>query len=796
MEKLHEYLQAAPAPAPCAQNVILAGNTRISVLLERVIRIEHGTQEGFTDAATQSVWYRDHGAVEFQTEKHGAVLTVQTAKASFAVNTVSGKLLYAVVDGKRVRPCRRHNLKGTARTLDATFGPIPLKDGVLSSDGVALLDDSKSLLLDHDGMVTQRPANERDVYVFAFGDDYIGAVRALFAITGSVPLVPRFALGNWWSRYYPYSQAEYENLMLEFARKDIPLTVATVDMDWHWVDLEARFHEKFKKTWGSTSGWTGYSWNTDLFPDPKGFLQFLHAQNLKVTLNLHPADGFRWFEDCYPEMAKAMGVDAEKREPVEFDIADPKFINSYLDIGHHPYEADGVDFWWIDWQQGTKSKLAGLDPLWSLNHYHYLDNGRDAHRPMILSRYAGIGSHRYPLGFSGDTAMNWRVLRFQPYFTATATNCGYTWWSHDIGGHHFGEHSDELYVRWVQFGVFAPILRLHSTSNDLFGKEPWNYAWAADTLATKALRLRHALIPYIYAMNYRTHAEGRALCEPLYYTCPKEPEAYRCKNGYLFGSEMLVCPVTSRRNARTKVAATKVYLPEGRWTHFFTGAVYKGGRTVCVHSDMDSIPVFAKAGAIIPLSGDAGNSVRNPEHMQLRLYRGNNTFTLYEDDGETCAFRQGDFSKTEITLAETEKTLTLCISGGAEKPYMPQTRTWTLRFADVADAAGMQVTANGNPIEAQPQTDPDTGLTVTLPPLPVGTAVTVTLEGVHARENPPYKERVRNILTHFNANNMKKSATYAGLKSKATLEETVAAAKRVKNRALRAQLLEALCDME
>ncbi len=796
MEKLHDYLKVAPAPTPCAQNVILAGDTRVTVLLNRVIRIEHGTKESFTDAATQTVWYRDHGAVRFHSEQHGSRLTVKTEKAAFAVNTASGNLLYAVIDGKRVRPCRRHNLKGTARTLDATFGPIPLKDGVLSSDGLALLDDSKSLLLDTDGMVVKRAEPETDVYAFAFGDDYIDAVRALFALTGDVPLVPRFALGNWWSRYYPYSQSEYEHLMLEFARKDIPLTVATVDMDWHWVDLEAHFHEKFKKSWGGTSGWTGYSWNTDLFPNPKGFLQFLHEQNLKVTLNLHPADGFRWFEDCYPEMAKAMGVDTEKREPVEFDIADPKFINNYLDIGHHPYEADGVDFWWIDWQQGTKSKLAGLDPLWSLNHYHYLDNGRDTHRPMILSRYAGIGSHRYPLGFSGDTAMNWRVLHFQPYFTATAANCGYTWWSHDIGGHHFGEHSDELYVRWVQFGVFAPILRLHSTSNDLFGKEPWNYTWAAETLATQALRLRHALIPYIYAMNYRTHTEGRALCEPLYYTCPQEKEAYRCKNGYMFGSELLVCPVTSKCNAHTKVAETAVYLPKGRWTHFFTGAIYKGGKTVRVHSDMDSIPVFAKAGAIIPLSLEHGNGAQNPEHMELRLYRGNNTFTLYEDDGETRAFEQGDCSKTMITLAESGENLTLHISGGEEKPYMPKNRAWTLRFADVAAAELIHVAVNGNALDVQPAADPDAGLTLTLPPLPVGTEIAVTLKGVTVRKNPPYKARIRNILTHFNANNMKKSATYQGLKNKATLEDAIAAAKRVKNRALRAELLEALCDME
>lgn len=134
----------------------------------------------------------------------------------------------------------------------------------------------------------------------------------------------------------------------------------------------------------------------------------------------------------------------------------------------------GVDFWWIDWQQGTKSKMKGLDPLWLLNHYHMLDINRDGNNSVILSRYAGMGSHRYPLGFSGDTVVCWKSLDFQPYFTALASNAGYTWWSHDIGGHMFGKGDNELYLRWLQFGVFSPINRLHS-SNKGMSKEPWNY---------------------------------------------------------------------------------------------------------------------------------------------------------------------------------------------------------------------------------------------------------------------------------------------------------------------------------
>ena len=138
---------------------------------------------------------------------------------------------------------------------------------------------------------------------------------------------------------------------------------------------------------------------------------------------------------------------------MNFDIADPDFLLAYLEEIHHPLEAEGVDFWWLDWQQGSHTAMPGLNPLWMLNHYHFLDSGRDGKRPITFSRYAGPGSHRYPVGFSGDTVTSWASLDFQPYFTATAANLGYGWWSHDIGGHMFGVRDDELVTRWFQLGV-------------------------------------------------------------------------------------------------------------------------------------------------------------------------------------------------------------------------------------------------------------------------------------------------------------------------------------------------------
>ena len=212
---------------------------------------------------------------------------------------------------------------------------------------------------------------------------------------------------------------------------------------------------------------------------------------------------------------------------------------------HRGLEDDGVDFWWLDWQSGPHSRVAGIDPLWMLNHFHFLDSARDGRRPLTFSRYAGPGSHRYPVGFSGDTVISWASLAFQPYFTATASNIGYGWWSHDIGGHMFGGKDDELATRWVQLGVFSPILRLHSGANPFTAKEPWTFEPAARAVMTEHLRLRHRLVPYLHTMNHRAASEGRPLVEPLYHRWPSADEAYDQPNQFLFGSELVVAPLTT-----------------------------------------------------------------------------------------------------------------------------------------------------------------------------------------------------------------------------------------------------------
>ncbi len=700
--------------APDSQTVV-RGGTRLTVITPCLLRAEYEKNGNFCDEPTQSVWFRDFCKTNYEIRESGNTIEIKTEKACFVYSLSSHKMVnIKLSDGRVVTDYKSGNLKGTCRTLDISAGIIKMGDGVCSKNGVAILDDSNTLAIKDDGSVLPRDNKESDKYYFAYGNDYIGAASDLYSLTGKVPLIPRYALSNWWSRYKAYSQNEYLSLMDKFKKEEIPITVATVDMDWHWVDIKAKFGKDSHKPgkhlnfmeyvydiW--STGWTGYSFNTDLFPDYEEFLKKLKADNYHITFNIHPSMGVRWFENQYEEMCKAMGQNPQEKKAVEFDITDKKFTENYFDILHHPYEEKGVDFWWIDWQQGKRTKTPNLDPLWALNHYHFLDNSRENHRPLILSRFCGAGSQRYPLGFSGDTTQTWKSLDFQPYFTATASNVAYPWWSHDIGGHCMGKKDDELYLRWVQLGVFSPVMRLHSTNNEFAGKEPWNYSGPVQKIATEALRLRHRLLPYIYTMNYRTHTECRAICEPMYYAYPTDENAYNCKNEFFFGTELIVAPITEHTSDKTNLAGVNVWIPQGRYTDIFTGRIYEGNQFVKMYRDIENIPVLAKAGAIIPMSANGRtNDCSNPEVLELLVYRGNNKFTLYEDDGNTLSYRNGEYLKTAFTVKENGNKVNFNIAkADGDASVVPEIRTFVVKFKDITDGKvsvnidGAKVTNNG-----------------------------------------------------------------------------------------------------
>ena len=704
-------------------SVISGKKYRFSVLTDRLIRLEYSEAGSFEDRMTQVAVNREFPVPVFQAEEENGKLRITTDALCLCYDmgafsaegleiTLTGR--YAHIGSVWHYGEEPEDLGGTARTLDAADGAIPLEHGILSVQGWSLLDDSRSLALTEDGGVEpRRDPDALDLYFFGYGRDYLDALADYYRLTGAVPLLPRFVLGNWWSRYHAYTEQSYLELMDRFERENIPLTVAVVDMDWHLTEIDPKYG----------SGWTGYTWNRALFPEPERFLEKLHRRGLKVSLNVHPADGVRAYEDAYPAFARFMGVDTEKEEPVRFMPGDRRFLEGYFKYVHHPLEEQGVDFWWIDWQQGTRSDVEGLDPLWILNHRHYLDAKERHARGLILSRYGGPGSHRYPIGFSGDTIITWKSLAFQPYFTATASNIGYGWWSHDIGGHMRGARDDELTVRWVQYGVFSPIMRLHS-SNEIFnGKEPWRYNLIAEKVMKAFLRLRHRLIPYLYAMNLRAGREGIPLVQPLYYRHPEEKIAYQLPNEYYFGSELLVCPLTSPADRASGRAVFHGWLPEGTWTDLFTGLVYAGGRRMDLYRGIETIPVLMKGGAILVLDGrEEGNAIDLPPLLTVCVNAvSDGAFTLWEDDGQDAAFREENW----VDAAEGNVRV------------LPEKRGYLFRFYGLSRESEPQICIAGERREpAACAYDAARGIwDVEIPETPVGQRIEVIFPGAAQHDN-------------------------------------------------------------
>lgn len=699
MDKLSNKYKISITPKAFAESVVTDGKVRFSVLCDGLIRIEYSENCEFEDRATQTVFNRQFDKVDFKVKKDDAAISIITDRITltylrgkeFATNT-----LYAHFHGIRSSyncywhygMSKRWNLKGTARTLDNVDGATILDDGIMSLDGFAELDDSKSLIVNENGWVEERICENIDFYLFAYKDDYYTALKAFYKLTGNVPLLPRYALGNMWSKYYPYTQDEYMELMERFKSEKYPFSVAVLDMNWHITDVDSKYG----------TGWTGYTWDKKLIPNYKKLLCDLHDRNMAVTLNIHPADGVREYEEMYPKMAEKMGVN--DGGTIEFDSTNPNFIEKYFEVLLNTYDRDGVDFWWIDWQQGGTSKFKNFDPLWMLNHYHTIDKIKNGKRGLILSRYAGMGSHRYPLGFSGDTIMSWESLDFQPYFTATAANAGYTWWSHDLGGHMLGAKDDELIARWIQFGVFSPVCRLHSSDNFLMGKEPWNYDEVTERSMKKFLQLRHALVPYLYTMNYRNHSEGEPLIVPLYYDYPDEQygaydNAYR--NEYKFGSEMIVMPITKKSDPITRMGNVKMLIPEGIWFDFFNGRKYNGKKSINLYRNIYEMPVLVKAGGIIPMTdGEPTNDVSNPKQLKVKVFAGlDNSFEMYEDAGEGLGYENGEYVSTVFEIKHSEKPVFTINEPVGVKSLIPDKRDYRVEFVGYTECGKFSVTENG-----------------------------------------------------------------------------------------------------
>jgi alpha-glucosidase (family GH31 glycosyl hydrolase) len=662
----------------------------------------------FEDHATLVFVNRNLPVPEYKKKiKHGW-LQIETDKFTLKYKIGSGKFtdknlqIEFGFDGikKLWKPGKKNkgNLSGTARTLDGYDGniqhwskkKIDLGKGIISKDGWVLIDDSKRPLFDNSEWpwVIQRPEKkQQDFYFFYYGYDYKTALKDYIKIAGKIALPPKFTFGIWWSRYWEYTDRELRELIHEFETHNVPLNVLVVDMDWH-ITTKPEWYKNGKKIRdqsGQRAGWTGFTWNKNYFPDPEDFLQWTEKKGLKVCMNLHPASGIQPFEEKYKEMAKAMGIDPKSNKYVSFDIVNKDFAKNFMKIVLHPMEKDGVDFWWLDWQQWSTTNISNVNPTFYLNYVFFSDmERRNKKRPLIFHRYGGLGNHRYQIGFSGDAFINWRSLDFQPYFTATASNVCFGFWSHDIGGHMHGESYPELYTRWIQFGVFSPILRTHSTKNPNIKRRIWAYPLENFYAMRNAFLFRQALLPYIYSAAREAYDTGISICRPMYYDYPKAEEAYSFKNQYMFGNDMLVAPVTQPMGKDSLFVQKRIWLPKGKWIELYSGTILEGGKVIQRAFDLDEIPVYVKEGSIIPMQTNVkgiGKKPLNP--MVLNIFPGKKGNTkVYDDEGNNTNYKTGTYTFTEVKFNKiNNRNIKVIIKPLKGKyPGMLESRAYELRL--------------------------------------------------------------------------------------------------------------------
>lgn len=604
-------------------------------------------------------------------------------------------------------------LGGYRRGLDGVSGSAATTPGLLYEDGWTLLDDTTSAIFeDATKTVTPRPAHNgapyQDGYVFGYGHHYQQGLADLATLTGPSELLPRWAYGVWYSEYYDRTAADYENTILPKFRADgVPLDVLVTDTD-------------FK----SPSTWDGWEMDPRKFPDPKAFFDWSASQGLHNSLNIHssivPSD------PQFPQaQATAKGGLTQNGGNYVFDWGNPDQLKAYFDL-HQTMEQQGADFWWLDWCcDGSSSSLPGVTPDAWINQQYATDSNKTVGRGFAFSRAYGSlqaggysGQQGLPTGpwadkrttvhFTGDTTSNWATLKFEVGYTpGESASTGLSAVSHDIGGFNNDgtqtagaepgstKEADDLYARWVQFGTFQPIDRLHGNHSD---RLPWQYGPAAKTSAEKFLNLREDLVPYTYTLAEQANRTGIPVVRPLYLQYPESQDAYAQDGAeYLYGPDVLVAPVTTPGTTAT----TSVWFPPGSsWTDYFTGKTYAGGTTQDVTTDLNSMPVFVKSGGIMTTRTDnVTNDVQNPLTKVTVTAAGgaSGSSSLYEDSGSTTDTQQSATTPIRYTEGGPDHAVQIDPAVGSYAGQVLQ-RQWSVAFMNAT--APTIVTINGRRVPA------------------------------------------------------------------------------------------------
>jgi alpha-glucosidase (family GH31 glycosyl hydrolase) len=722
-----------PAANPASE--VRSGHARFTFLFPNVVRMEWSQDGKFEDHASLVFVNRQQAAPTLRVHRSKGWMTVETDALTLRYRTGSGKFVpgnlqiaYKSKDNKTViwHPGLKNglNLGGTTMTLDDTNGSVPLGKGLLSRSGWSLIDDTERPLLDSSPWpwALARPVTpHQDWYFFGYGANYLLALREFVELSGRIPLPPEWAFGAWHSRYWRYTDSDLMQLGQGYRNHRIPMDVLGIDMDWHIADRPAGYqgpswYQGTRRRQDSVHqpiGWTGYTWNRSYFPEPEAYLEWAHSKGFKTFLNLHPAAGIQPWDEQYPQMAKAMGVDPESRKDITFDLTNKQFTDNYFRIIIDPLRKQGVDFWWLDWQQFEKTPVPNLKMMWWLNYVFWSNAERSwgDKRPILYSRWSGWGGQRFGLGFSGDVRATWKSLDFQPYFTATAANVAFAYWGHDIGGYfNMDADSPELFTRWVEWGVFSPIFKVHYWINPKMNRILWHYSPYYYDILRNYYLLRYRLIPYIYTAARATYESGAAFVHPLYYDWPANDQAYEFKDEYCFGPDMVVRPITHPMKPDSLFADQRLWIPPGQWFEWQTGNLLDGGTGGVVTNrayTLAETPILVRAGAVVPEAPQmqwVGQRMTDPLIFEIFPGGDQGVGRVYEDAGDTRGYEKNRFAYTKLEYHRTgQRLIAEILPEQGTYSGMQEKRGYEIKLP--MSWPPSSVTINGSPVPYHPGYD-------------------------------------------------------------------------------------------
>lgn len=656
------------------KNIIKGEKFRFTVLTERLIRLEYNDKGVFVDDPTELILYRDLETPKFDVIDNANFVSVSTSY--FKLTYIKGKSFLggkaSPANNLKVELLNTPNYWYYGHPEVRNFG-VPnnlLREGGLkgkglySADGMASIDDSNTPILNEDGTISSNNDIRIDTYLFMYNKDFELALKDYYKITGFPALVPRYALGNWWSSNENYNDLKLKNLVDNFEKEEIPLSILVLDNGWH-----------IHKQRGKEILKTGFTFNVDYYKNPKAMINYIHEKKIRLGLNIDPTDGIYDMEMYYNEALKYLRQDGEGKIP--YNILDPKFVDVYLKIFIHPLDNLGVDFYWL-------SSLDKKPNLSLLKYYQFYDMTRDfKRRPLLLSEGDAIAPHKYPVLYSGKTEVSWDTLRKIPFYINRSFNNGAPFWAHDVGGYFKGTEDNELYIRSIQLGVFSPILKFGVDKGKYYKREPWRWDIKTYTIAKDYLNLRHRLIPYIYSEAYKYHKFGNQLIIPLYYRKPEYYDDTLFSNEYYFGEELFIAPIITPKDIVMNRVVHKFYLPEGTWYDFVTGKKFSGGKVYTNFFRDEDYPVFAKSGSIIPLAKPRTlNDTTPPEDMEINIFPGqSSSYTLFEDDGESDLYRKDYYLLTQIDYTYVPSNYSVVIRAVEGKSgIIPEKRNYKIVF--------------------------------------------------------------------------------------------------------------------